>query len=77
MVILGFHEAIGDTIALSVSTPEYLEKIKKKLEDKGKTILSSRLVKDEKPPLNDELRKHQQINLLMKNALSKVKKLNK
>lgn len=25
--ILGFHEAVGDTIALSVATPEHLQKI--------------------------------------------------
>ncbi|XP_013379232.1 angiotensin-converting enzyme [Lingula anatina] len=52
----GFHEAVGDTIALSVATPEHLHKLKL-LDDIG----------DDK-----ELREKQDLNFLMKMALQKL-----
>jgi len=54
----GFHEAIGDTIALSVSTPTHL----KDIEDKLNGVTSSIRTNAEK----------QDINFLMKQALAKV-----
>lgn len=41
IILLGFHEAIGDTMALSVSTPKHLHKIgflKNLTNDKGLVV---------------------------------------
>ncbi|KAL7642767.1 UNVERIFIED_CONTAM: hypothetical protein RMT77_006055 [Armadillidium vulgare] len=60
----GFHEAIGDTIALAVSTPTHLQLINDTLN--GKTTQESNQVK----AASDE--DMQNINYLMKQALAKV-----
>lgn len=69
----GFHEAIGDTIALSVSTPSHLRMIENFLtgsaaEDKDEVYDS------DEAKSTDELttEEKENINFLMKTALAKV-----
>lgn len=69
ILLLGFHEAIGDTIALSVSTPSHLRNIEKFLN-------SSRAVAiyEEQESSEEEMtiQEKENINFLMKTALAKV-----
>lgn len=70
----GFHEAIGDTIALSVSTPRHLDMISDYLNnrtDSGNVSLSS-FSDIERDYGDDDLEYQQNINFLMKTALAKI-----
>ena len=65
IILIGFHEAIGDTMALAVVTPKHLEKIG--LLEKGQTEENEdvHLVNGQKISKND-------ITYLFRNALEKV-----
>lgn len=69
----GFHEAIGDTIALSVSTPSHLRMIENMLNNGTEEY--DTYEDHEVQSIKDETLEYQQnINFLMKTALAKVRK---
>ena len=67
-ILLGFHEAIGDLIALSVSTPDHMESVL------GLTATSSSKAKRKHSKTSDIYtpKQKQDINFLMRMALEKV-----
>lgn len=67
-IILGFHEAIGDTIALAVSTPAHL----KKLGLLPATTSAKTKSRDAKLPELPAGVSEQDLNYLLSQALEKV-----
>lgn len=76
---VGFHEAIGDTIALSVSTPLHLKRIENYLTNNASNATNEQdlipydgFLKNEVDSSNNISDYKQNINFLMKTALAKV-----